>query len=196
VADYSSVNYTEQNNFRNGAVMTQKFDNLDRGRVIREIEKALKVNLSRVGSRPKELVDEAGKLYWVLGGSGDWHGIPPEMLDRAKANLDSGKIFIAKKLPREVMRIYIGSIAPFVEGVGRLTKTKNGEFQFDQDIKRGELLIKQLPKARFEFLGEISYPDAEKVGDRKKIDISRTVEKLSREEKEALIEALNGKNLK
>lgn len=172
----------------------QKFDGLDRARVIQEIEKAFDVKLSQVGSHPKEQADADGQLYWVLGGYGDWHGIPPEMLERAKSSLDSGRIVIAKRL-KEKMRIYIGPIRPFVEGAGKLTKTRKGEFQFDQEIKRGELTIKQLPRATFEMLNEINFSDDEKENDRKRNDLIRQFEKLSPEERAALLESLSGKNV-
>lgn len=169
---------------------TPKFDNLDRRKVIQAIEKVLDVKLSQVGSRPKEQVDAHGRLYWVLGGYGDWHGIPPEMMERAKSSLDTGSIVIAKRL-KEKMRIYIGPIRPFAKGVDMLTKTSKGEFHFDQEIKRGELTIKQLRKAKFELLTEITFTDDEKENERKKSDLIRQIDKLRPEERAALLESLN-----
>ncbi len=172
---------------------TPKFDNLDRARVIQEIERLFDVKLSQFGFRPKEQVDANGKLFWVLGGYGDWHGLPADMLERARSSATVGRIVIAKRLKAK-MRIYIGSIGPFVAEVDKLIKTKKGDYHFDQEIRHGNLRVKQLPNAKFELLSEVDISDSDKVQDKRKSDLVRQYKSMSPEEKAEFMEALGIRN--
>ena len=84
----------------------EKFDNLDRTRVISEIQRYFGVKLQRVGRRFKWLRDESGRNWWVLGGIDTWHGIPEEMMEDERRTQVEGVLVIAyKKLTMEHRRV-------------------------------------------------------------------------------------------
>jgi hypothetical protein len=57
-----------------------KSDEVDRERVVQVLQSSLGIRLARAGARRKWFRDEHGRSYWVLVGTGDWHGIPEEMM--------------------------------------------------------------------------------------------------------------------
>lgn len=97
---------------------TMKFDQADRRAVIRALESHLGVQLSPVGRRRKWLRDNDGRSYWVLGGYGEWHGIPEEMIDEEVKNPTTGMLVIAKRR-REALQVFVGPIDPILRNRNR-----------------------------------------------------------------------------
>ena len=60
---------------------SRKFDERERKKVVRELETALGITLSLVGRRRIYRADEAGRRYLILGGYGEWHGVPSEIVE-------------------------------------------------------------------------------------------------------------------
>ena len=73
---------------------SQKFHAQDRRNVRGKVEKHYGVKLSPVGSHRKYLEDEP-ETYCVLGGYGDWHGIPPDMIEEEEKRDKEGILVIA-----------------------------------------------------------------------------------------------------
>ena len=118
-----------------------KFDEIDRKAVIRSVEKSLDVSLSLVGRRKKWLRDDSGKTYWVLGGYGEWHGIPAEMMDAEAKNPTGGFIVVAIR-HRSAIQIYIGPLKEVVANRGKLLRARKttGDYQFTYR-KRGTRVV-------------------------------------------------------
>ena len=87
-----------------------KFDENDRRQVIAAVERHLGVRLVALGSRRTYLKDENGHRYIVLGGYGDWHGIPPEIFAAEEGRCDEATLVIAKRYEEEI-EIYMGSFS-------------------------------------------------------------------------------------
>jgi hypothetical protein len=70
-----------------------KFDEYDRREVISKLENCLQVKLSPIGRRHKYLRDTNGRRYCILGGCGDWHGIPEEIV-KEEENLGGDSVLV------------------------------------------------------------------------------------------------------
>ena len=134
---------------------TPKFDNHDRKRVISEIERYYNVTLHKVGSRDKLLKDDTGKTYWVLGGTGDWHGIPKEMFAAEEKQATDGVLVIAKR-KRNNIEIFVGSLQRLIENKSSLSQTDE-QYQFDLKSSLGAITITKAPNVILKLIATIEY---------------------------------------
>ena len=95
--------------------LRDKFDETDRRAVVSAVEKQLNVRLKRVNRRRKWFRDEAGRNYWILGGYGEWHGIPDNMMQDEVGASSNGFIAVATR-QRAAIEIHIGSLSSIVQG--------------------------------------------------------------------------------
>lgn len=112
----------------------ERFDDLDRCRVIDVIQECCGVKLQKVGSRPKWLRDASGGNWWVLGGLGTWHGIPEEMMEHEKCSEAEGQLVIAHKKLTKV-EVFKGSLGPLVNARDELPRNTQ-QFHFDVKVFR------------------------------------------------------------
>jgi len=169
-----------------------KFSEHDRKKVISKIEEHFSIHLSPVGSRRKFLEDDEGKSYWVLGGYEDWHGIPPEMLEEEERRSTNGLLVIAKRYQNRI-DVYSGALQSLIEHKEMLSHTKNGDYQFNINIRGNHLLIKEVPELVLSKLGETPYYENEKGADKKMEEIKTLIYKLSPEERAELLKKLANK---
>jgi hypothetical protein len=143
-----------------------KFDEADREAVIRAIEDRLGVRLSPVGRRRKWLRDGDGRSYWVLGGYGEWHGIPEEMIDAEAKNPTTGMLVIANR-KREALQVFVGPVDPVVRNRHRLYRARKttGDYQFTLTQKGARLHINQVPGFALTELSTFGYTADEKAKD-------------------------------
>lgn len=169
----------------------KKFDSTDRSAVIRAVEKSLGVSLSREGRRQKWLRDRDGRSYWILGGYGEWHGIPEEMMDAEASEPSDGLIVVAIR-NRADMQIYIGPMCPIVEGRSKLYRAAKttGDYQFTYKKKGASIAIDQLPSILLNELGTFSFSDEEKEQEKRRVMAKEYLNGLSEEEKEKLLNEL------
>lgn len=172
----------------------KKFDNIDRKRVIQTVEDHFKVTLSKVGRRPKWLQDKAGRNYWVLGGYGEWHGIPEEMVDAEIAAPMDGVLVIAVR-KKASMDVFAGSVGELVKGRGKLYRARKttGDYQFTYRAGGSHLIVDQLPGFSLEQIGALPYEADEKEKDIAVDNVTKLFEKMSKEEREELLRSLNEK---
>lgn len=78
-----------------------RFDDVDRDKVISEMEKALQIKLTKVGRRRKYLQDQNGVRYCIFGGD-DWHGLPEDVVTAELSKDYSSKIVVASKAAQHV----------------------------------------------------------------------------------------------
>jgi len=143
---------------------TQKFDNYERNKVVSEVEKHFQVKLHKVGSRDIYLKDENGITYWIIGGVGDYHGIPKEMFSEEEKQTIEGVLVIAKR-NRNTIDIFTGSLLPLIRNKRFLAVTKI-QYQFDIHTKDEILKLKQAPDVRLKRIATISYTPEEKNTDK------------------------------
>ena len=171
----------------------RKFDELDRQRTIKELERQFGVKLSQCGSRRKSLTDESGNTFWVLGGYEEWHGIPKDMIEAERHSDRDGTMVIAKRT-EQTIKIFTGPLQPLVCNAGRLPVNQDGDFQFNLIWKRCQAVIDELSEVNLDLLAEVDYPLDEKEQDRKKNEFLKEFMKLSPEQRSAILKSLKEKN--
>ena len=176
------------------AMSAKKFDNIDRKRVIRVAEEHFGVKLSKVGRRPKWLHDEAGRNYWVLGGYGDWHGIPEEMMD-AEINAPLEGVLVVAVRRKASMEVFAGSVGELIEGKDKLYRAKKttGDYQFTYKVRGTHLIVEQLPIFSLKKIRAMSYEADEKESDIAVDNVTKLFEKMSKEEQAEFLKSLREK---
>jgi len=159
-----------------------KFDETDRDKVISEIERHFKVSLSRVGRRRKYLSDKNGRSFWVVGGYENWHGIPPDMLREEQRRATNGVLVVAKRYDSKI-DIFAGDLQKLIDNENKLSHTKNGDFQFNIDIRLNRIIIKEIPDLVLLKIGTPSYERIERKEDRKAREMEEYIRSLTPEQK-------------
>ena len=75
-----------------------KFNDDEREPVIERIETVKNIKLKPVGRKKIFLKGSDGLYYCVVGGRGDWHAIPKEVMDQEKKDRGSVHLVIARWL--------------------------------------------------------------------------------------------------
>lgn len=173
------------------AMSGQKFDQLDRDRTIMAVQDHFGVTLSRVGSRPKYLVDEAGIPYLVLGGYDDWHGIPKDIFADARQR-PAGKLIVAKRLPSKIC-VYCGPLSKLVETEHKLSTNAAGDRQFVLGWTNRHPHMKEIRDLHLQLLKEIDYPNEAKEKDRRSKELRKILAALSPEQREVVLKNFGSK---
>lgn len=175
-------------------MQSRKFDKIDRKRVIRALEDHYKIKLSEVGRRLKWLQDEEKRNYWVIGGYGEWHGIPEEMMNAEIDSPTEGILVIAARR-KASMDIFVGGVDALVKGREKLYRARKTtrDYQFTYTIRGSHLFINQLPTVSLEKIEELPYEAKEKENDKKTEDIKKLLEGMSKEERAKVIKSLKNK---
>jgi hypothetical protein len=169
---------------------TIQFDDYDRKKVISELEKNFQVKLSSIGRRKKYLRDAAGKRYCVFGRSGDWHGIPEEIVQAEESSPGDSVLVIAKKYMKSI-DIYCGSLGNLIKEKSRMTFTKDRQYEFNIQLQGSSLFIKEISGLALTKLGESQYSEVEKKSEKVTDEVMAIYKKLSTEQKEQLRKALS-----
>ena len=170
---------------------TKKFGNLDRNRVIRAVEEYYDVKLEKVRRRPKWLQDESGRNWWVLGGYGDYHGVPEDMMEAELQALIAGILIIAeRKLPD--IEIFSGSVEKLCKNRNRPYRAgkTTGDYQFNIHTSGSRLMVtgvKTVPIVRLERIDSFSYSEEDKAQDRKLGKLKDMLNKLSDVERKEVV---------
>jgi hypothetical protein len=110
--------------------------------------------LKSAGKDKKLLKGSDGLYYCIVGGSGDWHEIPKEVMEQEKKRQASVYLVIARWL-RTKIEIYGGLLKPLFELRRSLSRNQRGHFQFELNMPiDGILSIKQVSGAKFKKLDE------------------------------------------
>jgi hypothetical protein len=165
---------------------TSKADELDRERVIHALEERLSIRLTRAGSRRKWLRDNEGHSYWVLVGSGDWHGIPQDMMNSEVEKPSAGMLVIASRL-RDRLRIFIGPLDALAAARRKLPRNAAGDYQFNVTNQGTRLFIREVREATLRELPAEAYSAADKEKDEFTRSIKRLLAKLSPDERAQLL---------
>ena len=136
-----------------------KFNESDRAIAISQVEAHFAVKLSRVGSQHKVLQDMFGRIYWVLGGYQEWHGVSRAMLNEAITHKAEDILVIAKRGRREIESFY-GPLHPLLSNSDALSHTETGDYQFHISISGGTLSITELPGISLHTMGTVPAPDS------------------------------------
>lgn len=168
-----------------------RFDEIDRRAVIDSLSRQLGVRLTVVGRRRKWLKDEFQRHYWVIGGYGEWHGIPAEMMDAEVASPSGGILAIAMRL-RQAIQIYVSPLAPFVDARSALNRARKttGDYQFTYTKRGIHLVIDQAPSIALSDLTGFSFDDTAKTAVKKSREAEKLIAALPENELRALLTKL------
>ncbi len=171
-----------------------KFDETDRHAVISKLSSQLGVVLTRVGRRRKWLRDGSGRNYWILGGYGEWHGVPEEMMEAEARYPTDGYLVIAVR-HRLAIEIYIGALAPVVAARDSLYRAREttGDYQFTLKKRGTHLNIDQVPSAVLTELTSFSFNGNDREATARVQEAAELISRMNEDQKRELIEKYLGK---
>jgi hypothetical protein len=138
--------------------MEIKFSDDERERVIERLEQLKTIKLKPVGNKKKFLEGSDGLYYCIVGGSGDWHAIPKEIMEQEQRTSASVSLVIARWLETKI-EIYEGVLKQLFDSRALLSRTKQGDFQFYLKTPTdGVLSIMKVPGAKFKKVDEFADP--------------------------------------
>jgi hypothetical protein len=136
---------------------TDKFVSTDRELVISELERIQQTKLSPVLLSRKLYVDTKGMSYFILGGTGDWHGISRNVIKELKTYSREGAFVIAKKYKSKI-DLCVGSLITLIQNLERLSLTKQEDLQFHTVIAEDGVYILEIPELFLNRVSEIRIP--------------------------------------
>lgn len=171
----------------------EKFDNLDRKRVIDAIEDHYVVKLDKLKQRAKWLRDGSGKTWWILGGTGDWHGIAKEMMEHEKEAQIEGMLVITEKKQTSI-EVFVGPLKQLVSSRDKLFRTKEtGAYQFTVKVRGDLMQCVQVPDAVLQRTLSIPHSYEDRESERRIKEASKIIAALSPDELDNLLLALGNK---
>lgn len=150
-----------------------KFTNQDRKLIISKLEEIQKTKLTPVKPSRKLFQDENDAYYLIFGGTGNWHGMHPSIIDELKKYNKEGVFVIAKKFETKI-QICVGSLLTFIKNYNSLVKTKKGDLQFHITLTQDGLYVQQIPDLYCNLVEEIYHSKQNKKLDRLK-NISKII---------------------
>ena len=170
----------------------EKFDNLDRTRVISEIQGYFGVKLQRVGRRPKWLRDESGRNWWVLGGIGTWHDIPEEMMEDERRTQVEGVLVIAYKKLTSI-DVFKGPLGPLVSASNELPGATQPRSKYNLNVKVSGTCMRciEVPNVVLARFATNPYSAEDKTRDRRLAEFCKTISSMSLEDTVVLMDELN-----
>jgi len=162
-----------------------RFDDVDRDKVISEIEKALQIKLTKVGRRRKYLQDQNGVRYCIFGGD-DWHGLPEDVVTAELSKDYSSKIVVASKLTGRI-DLFMGELKKLIEGKSALSFTKDSQYVFKVRKAGQSLVVNEVPSCSLEKIFSFQYLSNDKQEAKTVKDIKKLVSGLSPKDLEDLL---------
>ena len=172
--------------------MVQKFDDLARDRVIKNIQEHEGVNLQKVGRRSKWLRDASGRSWWVLGGRETWHGIPEEMMVHEKCSQIEGMLVVAyqKLTSIDVFKGPLGPLASASNELPRATQSPR-DYNFNVKVSGTRMWCIEVPNVVLARFATIPFSAEDRERDRKLNEFQKSISAMSLEDLTALGDELN-----
>ena len=173
---------------------TGKFDSRDRTAVIRLIQGTFRVKLKKVNGAHIWLRDESGKRWCVIGGIGDFHGIPKRIMECEREESADGQLVIAKKLVDRV-DVYVGSLQSLIDAKHRLSRRKrDGAYLFNVNVKPGSIRIAEVPSVVLARICTLPHTDSDRDRIKRDEEFAKLMGSMSPDEiAEALAELMRTK---
>ena len=141
--------------------MIPKFNDQDRKFVIDELEKVQNVKLQQIDPPKKLFRDSNGMVYLISGGTGDWHGINPKIMESLANHKQEGTFVVAKKFTTKI-EIFAGSLLTLLQNKNKLSITRKGDFHFHCIINKDDLSLQEIPQLRCKKVTEVLFPNQQK----------------------------------
>ena len=171
--------------------MAKKFDSIDRERVIFFIQAEMGQRLKTVSPWQRVLRADDGTIYVIFGGYEVWHGISEDTLSFLES--DSNEIFmVVAAMSARLMKIYLGSMSPFVEKGRILDCLGEGKRQFHVTEKDECLTVDEIPSVCLELQGDFPHQNGDRAHVERMKRLRRQFDTLSVEEKAEVMKKLRG----
>ena len=109
--------------------MSEKFDSIDRARVVSYLEEKFSIRLRRIDNRGKYQVDQDGTRYVIFGGYRNWHGIPDAIIEDLES-CNAKAIMVVALIDGAAMRIFAGPMEKFMLSVHTLNRLGDDKYDF------------------------------------------------------------------
>ena len=120
-----------------------RFDETDREEVFEELERLWGTKYGKIKSSRKFRGSGDGNKVCVIGGYGNWHAIPEEVLNQDRENTDKTVIVFAAR-EKEVIELYRISASAIFQYKNKLTH-KNKVYYFHiRAIRDGKITLKEI----------------------------------------------------
>jgi hypothetical protein len=169
--------------------MNTKFDNIDRKKVVDIISTYLGSPLSKIGKRHIYMKDESNMRYVIIGGTGNWHGIPIEVIEDIKKYNSDAYLVIAIKI-HDSLSIFWGSISPLIEHLNSLPRLVNDRYSMHFERNQNSLSIKEVASCRLSLLKEVKHSEFDRNNIKNISDTENMIYALTESEKDELINML------
>jgi len=167
-------------------VVTKKFSETDRRRVIKHLEEFLNIKLTPIGRSRKYLSGSDGRKYCILGGYGEWHGVPSEILTQDHAGAARTNIIVARLLTDRI-ELFLGPIEHLFNNKNLLPLNKQDEYQFHiKKVAADRMYINELPDFYLSKIYEFLYGSS----DRNIARLEDIIKTLSPEDREEVLSRL------
>jgi len=120
-----------------------RFDEQDRGLIIREIQGRRGNHLNKVGRYSKLLRDGSGTYYCVLGGKEDYFGIGEGIIEEIQEEALESHLIIGVKMKNRI-EVYSDEFGLLIESLEDLIYTNRGDYQFHTNRREGRLCIREI----------------------------------------------------
>jgi len=168
--------------------MREKFANVDRRCVIRELEQRRGIRLSAIERKSVWQRDQTGGEYLIIGGRGDWHGIPLDVVP-AKRDAHQEAHFIFCDLAEEAIRVFEGDLRHLLRNADRLHASQT-TLSFNLSRATGRLGIAELPGFYLTRIFDIPYANSQRERQRAMDPLFTAIPKMSDDEKRHLLKEL------
>lgn len=138
----------------------EKFTITDRHLIITELEKIQQSKLSPFGSSRKIFVDEKEMVYFLFGGTGNWHGISERQLKDLHGYEKEGAFVVAKKYQSRI-DLCVGSLIELLKNLDKLLHVKQG-YQFHTYITEDGMFVEEIPELYLNRIAEIHIPGSKR----------------------------------
>jgi hypothetical protein len=165
--------------------MKIKFDNTDRRHVIDLLSEHVSSRLSRAENRHIYLKDNSGNRYVVLGGTGDWHGIPDDVIEDIEQNHLDSKLVVAIKNQKS-LKIYWGEIKPLLKSLGKLPRPGNDKYTFHVDERHDYLSVREAKTVTLALFKEIPHTESDREKSKSNVQIENLLNQMSDDERREL----------
>lgn len=160
-----------------------KFDNTDRHRVLSKL-KDHGVALTKLGRKDRQLVDQAGVLFFLIGGIETWNRLSEDDRMAAAGITKAGRqcelIFCLKN--RSTIEVFRGKL------IGLELLGGQGDINL---VRRGDLLtLRQLPEVRLTKVLEFSHIEDDRQLQKSVDGVRREIGRMSEQEKRELLKDL------
>lgn len=170
--------------------MIAKFDKWDRRSVIRLIQETFGVTLDKVGRGDTWWRDKSGTEWCIIGGIGNFHGIPERIIECEREASVDDRLVIAEKLV-DSLNVYVGSLQSLIDARHDLPRRhRDNAYLFNVVAKKSSMGVVEAPSVVLRKIGAAAHTASNRDSIRKAGEFERLVGSMSPDELAEALEEL------